>query len=180
VGSPSYTGGPPSYGTAIAGAPDDSWTRALFGNSWFATEVDATMVLRVRGHTAMTNGDYAFVSHNVRVAVRWMTAGWKIIFGGITVDHPDDPSLNTWYTIIATYTAATHDVRVYINATDEVNTLGGTYIDGAGPAYFGGSTASISENFDIDYAGFFERVITAEERTWLYNSGGTRTYSELT
>jgi hypothetical protein len=38
--------------------------------------------------------------------------------------------------------------------------------------------AGIYTNGSIDEVGFWKRVLTADERTWLYNSGAGRTYSE--
>ena len=75
------------------------------------------------------------------------------------------------------YTATGDNIKATVNTVD-YETTGGTFSQAnSGSAYFGGN--NVPQDIEIDYLAFYDRVLTADEKMWLYNSGGTRTYAEL-
>lgn len=93
-----------------------------------------------------------------------------------------DPALATWYFIIA-YHDPDGDVigiQVNNNTADEDAHSGGVY-DGTSLFCLGILNAGESQGFDglMDEVGLWNRLLTADEKTWLYNGGDGRAYSEL-
>lgn len=90
---------------------------------------------------------------------------------------------NTWSCLISTYTAADKKARVYVNAGSEAvsaaltngpgNTTSGFYIGTASDGSF--------QDMDglIDEVGIWGKLLTSDERTWLYNSGSGRSYADI-
>jgi hypothetical protein len=84
-----------------------------------------------------------------------------------------------WCFFCASHNAAANTISFSINNSAPITTscsVGFTSLAGL----FIGSTNGIAEHLDgsIDEITFHKRVLTADERTWLYNSGAGRTYAE--
>lgn len=105
--------------------------------------------------------------------------------GVVSADTLGSPSTGAWYFIVAWHDSGLNTVNIEINngGVDSTATTGvpsdtggiftiGVTVD-SGPSY--------SNYFDgrIDEVGFWKRVLTSEERSWLYNSGNGRSYNEL-
>lgn len=84
----------------------------------------------------------------------------------------------TWYHIIAWHDASANEIRIVVNAgtsDGESHTTG---------VFNGTNQFTISHQgapFDglIDEVGVWKRVLTSEERTWLYNAGNGRSYADI-
>lgn len=89
------------------------------------------------------------------------------------------PSTATWYFITAWYDTSNLGLNISINAgAPDTLTLGGVP-QAAGNANFsmgGNAVASQYLNGQMCEVGFWKRVLTQQERTWLYNNGMGRTY----
>ena len=89
------------------------------------------------------------------------------------------PSAATWYHIIAWYDATANQIGIAINdgAADTASFSGGAP-DGTSPFWLGNA---FNRPFDglIDEVGFWKKVLTSTERTWLYNSGNGRSYADI-
>lgn len=87
------------------------------------------------------------------------------------------PSTGTWYFVVGWHDAAANTVNISVN-DGTVNSVSYTFGSHDGQSAFRiGGTGAVS-NMDglIDEVGFWKRVLTASERTQLYNAGAGRTY----
>mgnify|MGYP002351042139 CR=1 FL=1 len=179
--SPSYTSGPPNYGSATAASSQQWHTTATTGMTsvWAPdTATDITLVIRFKIGASVTNGNYVFNTIDTRYALRHLTStGCTAYLNNVSPQTSTVLATGTWYLLIAQMDAATHTTHVWINNSDQSSTSGSASAS-VTALYLGGISGG-AEDVDIDYAGFFNRLLTSDERTWLYNSGGTRTYAEL-
>ncbi|HEY3473661.1 MAG TPA: LamG domain-containing protein, partial [Anaerolineales bacterium] len=88
---------------------------------------------------------------------------------------------NAWYTIVAWHSAANDTLNIQVN-NGTVNSI--SYAGGAMDTTFPlsiGAHSNGSYGFDgrIDEVALYKRVLTASERTWLYNRGFGRNFAEL-
>lgn len=90
------------------------------------------------------------------------------------------PALDTWYFIVIWHDSVNDTINIQINngAIDSVANVGG--FDGASPFEIGchSSGADLWDGL-IDQVGLWKRVLTAQERTDLYNSGAGLSYAAL-
>ncbi len=178
--SPTYTAGPPSYGTATNGTPGAFWQQSTLDNNFAAVAGDWSMVMRFRGYTSVTNGDLVFTSGGGRFRITWQTGGITVR-GAATADTTASSvgaALNTWYTVVISHADAPPTTSVSVNGETFV-TSSVTNSYNVGTSLFGAASTSDSNNIDIDFAGFWNKTLTQANSTWLYNSAGTRIYSDL-
>jgi hypothetical protein len=99
----------------------------------------------------------------------------------VTANALGSPSTATWYFIVCGFDLANN--RSFISVNDgTVNTTTATGTPGTNTGTFevGKSTgAAIFQDGRIDSLGFWKRVLTADEITWLYNSGNGRIFSNI-
>ena len=86
---------------------------------------------------------------------------------------------HTWYFIVAWHDSVSNTLNIQVNngAVDSKAFTGGVY-DGTGPFEIGRMADTLAARPDgrVDEVGLWDRVLTAEERTALYNSGDGLTY----
>lgn len=95
------------------------------------------------------------------------------------------PSTGVWYFLCAWHDPTIDTMYIQVNnGTVDSRSVGGSMqAAGSQPFSFGryGSGAfGIAHDGQVDEVGFWKRLLTADERTFLYNSGNGRAYSELT
>jgi len=171
-GTPTYASG---YGVSDD-SPAANWSVTGLSNSWMATDSDASFTIRFQGIGSITNGDYIFSSHGGAVYVRWITAGIRVEMGDVVHDTAIVPATSTWYTITVNFTASTDTVEVFVDGTSDGSTAG-TYVDFSNTTYLGGN--STAQDTQIDFLACYNRVMTTDEVSWLYNTGSTRSYADL-
>jgi concanavalin A-like lectin/glucanase superfamily protein len=91
------------------------------------------------------------------------------------------PSTGTWYFLIGYHDAATDVVGVRINngsATTAALTIG---VSNTNASFRIGSWDGNFSFVDglVDQVGFWRRLLTSDEQTWLYNSGSGRSYADI-
>lgn len=105
--------------------------------------------------------------------------GNNVTFAEVDANTLGSPSLATWYFIVAWHDSTANTINIQVNngTADSAAWSGGTY-DGTSDTWIGSEPASAARAFDglIDEVGFWKRVLTAGERTTLYNSGNGTTY----
>lgn len=88
------------------------------------------------------------------------------------------PSLATWYFIVCWHDSTANTVNIQVNngTADNAAWSGGT-VDGGNEYRIGAYSFNPGFAFDgiIDEVGFWKRVLTADERTELYNAGAGKT-----
>ncbi|HEX2994517.1 MAG TPA: LamG-like jellyroll fold domain-containing protein [Anaerolineales bacterium] len=90
-------------------------------------------------------------------------------------------SANTWYTVIAWHDAGNDTINIQVN-DGTANTV--SYSGGAADTDYAlvlGAATDGTYMLDgrLDEVALYKRVLTAAERTWLYDGGSTRTYAEV-
>jgi hypothetical protein len=91
------------------------------------------------------------------------------------------PSINTWYFIVVSHSAAGNVTSIQVNngTADTLSHSGGVF-NGTGDFTIGsilGGTFPL--NGRIDETALFKSVLTAEQKTWLYNGGAGRSFAEV-
>ena len=93
-------------------------------------------------------------------------------------------STGTWYFLVAWHDAAANTINIQVNNGTAVSTahttgvLSGTSPFAIGSRFNSGTPISFFDGL-VDEAFVFKRVLTADEKTWLWNGGNGRAYSEL-
>lgn len=111
------------------------------------------------------------------------TFNWLVSADGAAVSSVADgsPSVDTWYLIFLDHNSATNTIGIQINdgARQSADHVGGI-ADTDRSFRLGDDVVTIGPiNALIDEVSFWKRVLTTEERDWLYNAGAGRTYEEI-
>lgn len=89
-------------------------------------------------------------------------------------------STGTWYFVVAWHDSANNQIGIQVNngTADTASHSGGVF---DGTAFFIIGALQGGNNWDgpIDQVGFWKRLLTSEEKTWLHNSGAGRSYAEI-
>ena len=174
-GAPTYTNG---YGVGVS-ASSKYWINASVGSVVnTGTNADHTIVMRWRVKSSYVSNRTAFHSLGGRGLVRKGDAGtsgvWNYRVNNIFKTGSTNPN-GAWMLSIFGWNASTQEVEVY-----EDN---GSLQNGTGTPNWGNAEARFCDtagtDVDIDFAAGFSRLLTAGERTTLYNGGATITYGDL-
>lgn len=126
------------------------------------------------------NREYTIYYNGSRIVFATIRAGDKASIAAIG-DNYGAPSANTWMFICGWYSTGTDTVYLQIN-NGTANTASNTdgLFDSAQPFYLGLTyDTSYTLSGVTDEVAFYKRVLTADEREWLYNSGAGREYCEV-
>jgi hypothetical protein len=97
-------------------------------------------------------------------------------------DNLGAPALATWYFVLGWHDPDANTINIQVNngTVDSAAYTTGIF-DGTAPFDLGRNEAGGGFYWDglIDEAFVYKKVLTANERTWLYNSGAGRTYTDL-
>ena len=107
-----------------------------------------------------------------------------------TVDASDDSSANcelvsslstdTWYMVVVQRDGSEDKNYVYLNGNTSSQECGGNGdMADREEDFWIGRVASSYFDGEIDLVAYWDRMLTSDERTWLYNSGSGRQYSDL-
>ena len=90
------------------------------------------------------------------------------------------PSTSTWYFLTAWHDSTAGTIHLQVNDGEPVSATG-TSMNSSYAMMIGKAGEYDGGLFDglIDEVFMYKRVLTADERAWLYNSGNGRAYSEL-
>lgn len=180
--SPAYTGGSPTYGTSGNGTAAH-WTQSALDDDFGDVDGDWCIVMRFRPLTGIASADSAFTGNTARTKIEINTTALGIRGNVGTTNLTDSavvPAIDgtVWYLVVLCRSTTANESRISVN--------GATYVTEAtadnhttGTFFFGANSGTDAEPCDIDYAAFYSRTLTQDEVTWLYNSGGTRAYSDL-
>lgn len=177
-GGPTYqTALSPEYGIATDGTPGTFWQQSTIGSNFGHTSGSWALVIRFRGYTSVSSGDRVVSGNGTRWFVAWGSP-MQVKVANVTINTGTTPSLGTWYLAVIQYDQPNDQLSYSINGQTLV-TSSGTEAFVSGTYLFGATSSSDSNNFHIDYAAFYAKVLTQSNVDWFYNSGETRTYSEL-
>ena len=122
-------------------------------------------------------------------AIQYLTANdrYRVLFSTdnandniiLTASNFGSPPTNTWFFCCAWHDAANNTVNVQFNngSVNSASYSSGTFpLDSASPFVIGGFETSQYTPGRADECAFWKRVLTADERTQLYNSGAGYSY----
>lgn len=147
----------------------------------------------IQAHTNFAAVSYILSKDNNSAAnrdfnIQWLTTVGNLRFlvgigagtGAATVDSPTNLSLDTWYFLSAWYDQPSGTLNIQTD-NGVVTTTSGVTKGGVGGVEFRvGNRLTTFSNIIIDQLFFYKaRFLSADERTWLYNNGAGRAYSEL-
>lgn len=89
-----------------------------------------------------------------------------------------EPALNTWHFIVVRYDLINLSISVNNGPPNATPYELGVF-NGTGTFWLGRNNTPIYNDVDLDQVGFWKRVLTDAEVTWLYNSGNGRSYAEI-
>ena len=103
-------------------------------------------------------------------------SGGATLIAGATADQLGVPATGTWYFIVAWHDRDADTVNIQVNnGTADSAATGGTEIPATSSTFYLGARPSTVpaqyHNGVIDEAGFWKRVLSADEKTALYNGG---------
>ena len=101
--------------------------------------------------------------------------------GSAVANTLGSPSTSTWYFVVCWHDSVNNQVGIAVNGgTADTASHSAGVLDGTS-AFHIGSYPGFSQHWDglIDEVGFWKRVLTADERTELYNSGSGRDYAYI-
>jgi hypothetical protein len=89
-------------------------------------------------------------------------------------------STGTWYYVVCYHDAANNIAGIGVNDVFTTASTTGTPFDDPGKLAIGGSSAAAGySSCRIDEVGFWKRMLTADERTQLYNGGAGLSYDDF-
>jgi len=100
-------------------------------------------------------------------------------------DNLGAASLATWYFVVVWHDATANTINIQVNDGTVDSGAHATGVHNSTSPFFmgcqanSGSPAATYYDGLVDEACFFKAVLTSAERTWLYNGGNGRVYSEL-
>lgn len=188
-GAPGNTTGKVGNALACASASSQSVERA--SNSDLQTgDIDFTVAGWINLTTNASN--QALVSKNssgaIEYALRYVTGTDRFQFfvssngtgftNNVIANTFGSPSLSTWYFVVAWHDSVANTINIQVNnGTVDSGAYALGLIATAGAFSIGNAKAvSWFLNGAADEVGFWKRVLTAAERTTLYNGGNGTTY----
>jgi hypothetical protein len=140
------------------------------------------------GHSTILSKDSA--SHGEYI-LRWDTSAGRFklfVYGaasfGSAADVTDTNVISTatWYFVVVWHDATANTINIQVNNGTPVSTSHSAGIYDNDSAFKLGNQGSDGNNkWDgrLDQWGVWKKVLTSDERTWLYNSGAGRSYADI-
>jgi hypothetical protein len=148
--------------------------------------IDFTLVANV--YLSSTSGNAVIIdksdnasAYDYRIAYNPGTGfRFRVGSGDAYVDSGDVPP-NAWHTVIAWHNAANNTINIQVNnGTPKTVPYSAGTTDTTRPLSIGAlPDGGAGLNGRLDEVAFYKRVLSAAERTWLYNDGKGRMYSEV-
>ena len=149
---------------------------------WVKMESDpGSHMYIISKYATVGNGEYALNFNTTTNRFEFFICDGSAL-GTVTANQLGAPATGTWYYVIVWHDATNSLVGVQVNnGTADTAAAGRNPQDGSDVFRIGnyGGASAISWDGLIDEVGFWKRLLTASEKTWLYNAGDGRAYSEL-
>jgi len=91
------------------------------------------------------------------------------------------PATATWYFIVAWHDAVNDQIAIQVNNGTPDTAAHSTGVINGTNSFFLGARSNNANPHDglLDEIGLWKRVLTSDERTWLYNAGAGRSYADI-
>lgn len=157
-------------------------TSSMFFGFWvyFTSLIDYRMLINKFAQTGSLfeySAYFDFPSSKIVMSFFDNTTASSSVFSASTV------TISTWYYVCAWYDGTKSYMQIN-NGTVSNGTTQALGTSGTTAQFQLGARTEVSSSYKldgyIDEFCIYKRVLTADEREWLYNAGAGRTYSELT
>ena len=129
----------------------------------------------VKGYTTSSNREYALIyDHTIDRFGFYVSPNGTTSYN-VNANTFGSPSTGTWYFVVAWYDGSNLYISVNNGVADSITYSSGVY-DGTQPFGLG---YNYYHDGSMDEVAVYKRVLTAEERSWLYNAGSGRSYHEM-
>ncbi len=111
------------------------------------------------------------------------SAGEVIFYCGVgpaTATWGSTLSTSTWYNIVIWHDSVANLIGIAVNDGTAVTTAHSGGITVGTAAFEIGRRSGFAFDGNIDEVSFYKKVLTADNREWLYNGGSGRSYADLT
>lgn len=123
--------------------------------------------------------EYALVYNQAIDRFRFYASPDGTSYSVVTANNFGSPAAGVWYFVTAWYDGVNLNISVNNGAADSINHVGGIF-DGSQPFGLGDRGANLySLNGSLDETAIYKRTLTSAERSWLYNGGTGRAYTDL-
>ncbi len=145
------------------------------------TNLTAKTVGGLVGKGSGSNLEYGLLYHAIadRFRLYISSADGLTNFTSVNADTLGAPSIDTWYFIVAWHDATANTINIQVNngTADSAGYSAGSY-DSTETFYIGNVLGDFIDG-TVDEVGFWKKVLTPTEITWLYNSGSGRSYADI-
>lgn len=99
-----------------------------------------------------------------------------------TLDNGGGITTGTWYFVVYYYDATGNTLNMEVNNAAPVSLAhSGGCFDGTATFMLGNELSALQAMAgSLDEVSFWKRLLTTDEKTWLYNGGNGRSYAEIT
>lgn len=153
--------------------------------AWVYLDNNATNQMLV-GKDHVTAGQREYVLKYSQTDDNFQFSVFTAVDTAVSVDENTlgTPSVATWYYVVVWHDAAgdTINIQVNNNTTTSQATGGSLQAASTAPLRLGARLYTDFEDYldgRMDETAIWKRVLTANEKTWLYNGGVGRSYAEL-
>lgn len=174
---------------SFASASSESLSRAdnadlSSGDIDFTLAVWVFLASKTLPRAVICKGDNVLNNNGVEYEILYnsVTDRFRFLIGSgtssalVNADNLGIPATDTWYLIVAWHDAIANTINIQVNdgTVDSAADVAGQ--NTTDPFYIGRTELGLYMNGRIDEAGLWKRVLTAAERTALYNGGNGVTY----
>lgn len=146
---------------------------------WAYMDTKPTVASWIVKYSAVA-GNYDYQIYHDGTADRWKMVVCRATDSAqtVTANTFGAASLSTWHMVTGWHDATADTVNIAINATAPDSAATGGSLQASGTADFnlGGYSGGQFVNGRMAEVGFWKRVLTTQERLWLYNKGRGRSY----
>lgn len=122
---------------------------------------------------------YDFDTDRYSFAVSAAGAGWPS--ARVDATSFGSPATGAWHFVLAWHDSVANTINIQVNDGTVNSTAHSGGVASTSSPFAMGTWAGFSyHDGRLDQAGFWKRVLTADDRTWLYNAGAGRSYADLT
>jgi hypothetical protein len=144
----------------------------------YLTNTAGTPIAAHKGWNTPSQSEWRVWRNNMTGKMRFTVSPNGAATGGAAVEGGPVINTNAWYFVVAWHDTTANLIGIAVeNGTPVTEPHATGVFDGTGPFQIGAGPAGAIGR--VDQFGFWRRVLTAFERTWLYNSGAGRTYSQM-
>jgi hypothetical protein len=154
--------------------------RDIAMTAWVNMETKAAAMRIVSKYGSSGSREYALLYNSVSDRFEFqVSSNGTGSTANVSANNLGSPSTGTWYYVIAWHDATNDLIGIQVNnGTANTTAATGGIFDSTTPFGIGAVASSGGSPFDglIDEVGFWDRLLTADEKTSLYNSGNGLAY----